>query len=498
MSELLAKDWFLWGAVLIVIFPLAAIVLGEASDRLRRRQLPMEGVARQVRNLVLPLVVLFFFLTRVLGFDTGGVSVRMIETALWLGVLWVALSAVSALVFQGAEAGSWRARTPKLFLDLTRFFMVLVGAAFVLSAVWNRDLGGLLAALGVGSIVLGFALQDTLGNLMAGIALLFERPFGVGDWIKVGNIEGAVVEMNWRSVRLRTLERDLMVVPNSVLGKEIITNTNQPTTLHAERIPIAFSFDAPPNRVKQVLEQVALSLPDVVHDPAPKVETMGYGDDRILYEAKLYTENLRRIPRIRDGFTTRAWYAAQRHGLKLPMPMRTVFSLELDPESQKEVIVPVTAEELAAVPALATLEAADLENAAREATRLRFASREDVLLEGERSEAVYAILAGRCSLLVREGDGAEREVVQLSSGEVFGERSLLSHEPSPATITALEDLEVARIPSGLLREALDRSAVVARVMAELIDGRAKALDRVRRAGDSPVERSPQAGTMPPG
>jgi small-conductance mechanosensitive channel len=480
MPEILTRDWLLWGAGLIIVFQVGVIALGEASDRLKRRGLPMETVARQLRNLVLPLVVVFLFLTKVIGLDPGGAPVRMVATALWLGVLWVALTAVSAMVFQGAEEGTWRARTPKLFLDLTRFFMVLVGAAFVLSAVWNRDLGGLLAALGVGSIVLGFALQDTLGNLMAGIALLFERPFSVGDWIKVGDIEGAVVEMNWRSVRLRTLERDLMVVPNSVLGKEIITNTNQPTTLHAERIPIAFSFDAPPNRVKHVLERVALSLPDVVRDPRPKVETMSYGDDRILYEAKLYTENLRRIPRIRDGFATRAWYAAQRHGLKLPMPTRTVFSLELDPESQKEVVVPVASEELAAVPSLSTLESADLARAAREATRLHFASREDVLLEGERCGDVYAVLGGEGALFVRDASGGVREVARLSSGDVFGERSLLSHEPSPVTITALEDLEVARIPARVLRDALDRSSAVATAMAELIDARAKAVEGVRQ------------------
>ncbi len=113
---------------------------------------------------------------------------------------------------------SWRSRAPKLFQDLIRLLLVAIGAAIVLSVVWRQDLGGLIAALGVGSIVLGLALQETLGNLMAGIALFFEKPFSAGDWISVGGKSGQVVQITWRSVHLRTAERNLLVLPNSTAG----------------------------------------------------------------------------------------------------------------------------------------------------------------------------------------------------------------------------------------------------------------------------------------
>ena len=99
------------------------------------------------------------------------------------------------LVFENAAKESWRSRAPKLFQDLIRLLLVVIGAAIVLSVVWRQDLGGLIAALGVGSIVLGLALQETLGNLMSGIALFFERPFSVGDWISVGGKSGQVVQI---------------------------------------------------------------------------------------------------------------------------------------------------------------------------------------------------------------------------------------------------------------------------------------------------------------
>ncbi len=171
------------------------ILLGEAIYRADRRTLPIGGIFRALRNIVLPLAVLFVFLTRLLEFERESVPVRLVETALWISVVYAVLLVFNVLVFENAAKESWRSRAPKLFQDLIRLLLVVIGAAIVLSVVWRQDLGGLIAALGVGSIVLGLALQETLGNLMSGIALFFERPFSVGDWISVGGKSGQVVQI---------------------------------------------------------------------------------------------------------------------------------------------------------------------------------------------------------------------------------------------------------------------------------------------------------------
>ena len=210
---------------------------------------PLGGTLRAVRNLLIPMAALLLLAVLALGWDAGpdagpdgkdhpltgrNITVRILETLLWIVVIHVVLSSASATLFAKAGGSTWRARVPKLFLDLARSSLVLLGIAFVLSAVWGKDLGTLLTALGVGSIVLGLALQDTLGNLMAGIALLFEKPFGIGDWIKVQERIGKVTNMNWRAVRILTRSRDELIVPNSILGKEIIQNLSKPTGVHAE------------------------------------------------------------------------------------------------------------------------------------------------------------------------------------------------------------------------------------------------------------------------
>jgi small-conductance mechanosensitive channel len=106
---------------------------------------------------------------------------------------------------------------------------------------------------------------------MAGIAVLFEQPFQVGDWITVGSITGEVMEMNWRSVRVRTRARDLVVVPNSVIGKETLINLSRPTRTHGETHTLGFSYDDPPNKVKRVLSRVVLSTRGVLADPPPAI-----------------------------------------------------------------------------------------------------------------------------------------------------------------------------------------------------------------------------------
>ena len=160
MTDLLTSDWFVWGIGLILVFQLLVILLGEAIYRADRRTLPIGGIFRALRNIVLPLAVLFVFLTRLLEIERESVMVRLVETALWTSVVYAVLLIFNVLIFENAAQGMARG-APKLFQDIIRLLLVVIGAMIVLSVVWRQDLGGLIAALGVRSIVLGLALQAT-------------------------------------------------------------------------------------------------------------------------------------------------------------------------------------------------------------------------------------------------------------------------------------------------------------------------------------------------
>ena len=185
---------------------------------------------------------------------------------------------------------AWQSRVPNLILNIARLFFILLGIAFIISAIWNIDLGQMLAALGVGSIVLGLALQDTLGGLFAGITLISARQFQIGDWLKTNDVIGQVISINWHSVTLKTFEEDLLVIPNSVLASNTFYNYSRPDKIHMERVTTIFSDDHPPNMVREALMEAALSTPGVLHDPRPMIHLRDLKEDGA-YEAMLYYDD---------------------------------------------------------------------------------------------------------------------------------------------------------------------------------------------------------------
>ena len=130
--------------------------------------------------------------------------VRVVATVFGFVVLVLLLSGLNATLFQGAPEGTWRKRIPSIFLDVARFALIAVGVGLVFAYIWGANVGGLFTALGVSSIVLGLALQNSVGQIISGLLVLFEQPFQLGDWIDTPSARGRVVEVNWRATHIDT------------------------------------------------------------------------------------------------------------------------------------------------------------------------------------------------------------------------------------------------------------------------------------------------------
>lgn len=396
-------------------------------------------------------------------------------------MLHASLSLVNAVLFAEAEANTWRARVPKLLIDLSRLFLVLLGTAIVLAAVWKADLAGLAAALGVSSIVLGLALQDTLGSVMSGIALLFERPFIVGDWLRIGDLVGQVIDINWRAVRLQTLEREMVIIPHQVVGKEVIRNYSKPIRLHAERVRIGFSYDDPPNLAKQVLRSTALSTQGILAEPEPQILTISYDDFAITYEVKFFIEDYKDLEQIRDMFMTRVWYAAQRQNLTIPFPTQTLY--HFDGTKSKADSTSKKFADLQSIPAFTPLtrDREDLNGLPQPVILQHFGVGEKVMQQGYPGNALYIIIAGQAVMTITNDSGNEDEVVALTRSEFCGEMALFSGELSAVSVTAVEDLEVMGIYSNVVNEMIERQPSLAREIGQIIEARRKAIQVVKQA-----------------
>lgn len=456
MNISLAEDWLLWGVILIVGFPLLMLALSELALRLDRRHRPLVKVVRELRNWVFPMAGLFFLLTKVLNVSEDRLPIQLIETLAWIALIVAAISFANIVLFTDAKPNSWQANLPKLFRDLIRTVLILIGGALVLSTVFNQDLSGLLATLGVGSIVIGLALQDTLGNLFSGVALLFERPFEVGDWLEVNGQEGKVIEVNWRSVHLVTRQLEQLIVPNSALAGAVIRNYNKPAARCMLVIDVGFSYDDPPNKVKRVMKEVALDTKGVLKNPEPIVVTASYDDSSIAYKVKVYIANYDDALAITNDFMTRIWYAARRSGLAIPFPIRDVYHHQV-PKVASEDTLRRLASYMKSLPSLAMVEDEVLEEIAPQVTLAHFGRGESVLVQGQIDVEMHFIMAGQAQVFLTTHEGRRQTLAELGRGEFFGYAALLANEPNPAAVIAIEDLEVLVIETDAVQKMLNKN-----------------------------------------
>ena len=456
MNLSLSDDWLAWGLGLMIGFPLIMVGLSELILQLQQRQHSMVRVVKELRNWVMPLAALFFFLTKVLGQPETILPIQIVEMLAWVSLIVVALSFVNVLLFTGARMGTWQAEMPKLFRDLVRSVLIAAGIAIVLQAVFGVNLQGAFVGLGVGGVVLGFALQDTLGNLFSGVALLFERPFEIGDWLEVDGQTGKVIEVNWRSVHIVTRDLEQLIVPNSVLSQAVIRNYNRPQPRHVEPVDIGFSYDDAPNTVKRVMYETAMDTDGVLKHPAPVIQTISYDDFSIAYRVRLFLEDYSEVPRIRDEFVTRIWYAARRNGLSIPFPIRDVFHHHIPKISADEPLMRL-ARYMKSLPTLAMVDDDVLEALAPQATLGHFGRNESVIHQGQTDVKVHFVLAGSAIATFTDTRGRSHTVCEMTRGDFFGYSALLAREPSPMTVTATSDLEVLILEIDAVQKILSRT-----------------------------------------
>ncbi|MFM1848302.1 MAG: hypothetical protein RL417_1776 [Pseudomonadota bacterium] len=476
---------------------LLGIVLTWGIAVCARRGHPLVYTLRSIRNLLLPSGVALGYLEFVLDLSLQSRVMRVVETIFWISAIWVALSFIRVVLHEKHGKSTWRSKVPGLFVDLVRFTLVVVGALLVVALVWDGNLTSAFATLGVGSLVLGLALQDTLGNLMAGIALLFERPFQVGDWIKVGDTIGEVIESNWRAVRVQTRSLDSVVIPNSVLGKEKIENYSRPTRAHGFDLEVSFSYQDPPNKVKSTLIECARLTTDILPSGI-SVRLKAYQDSSILYGTRVFTERFDRLPEIRAEFMTHIWYAARRAGITIPYPIRTVYRTEvppgpvLDPQVERRDI-------LGRVSLFSALSAEELHYLAESATFVEFAAGEPIVRQGESGQTMYVVRRGRATVSVCAPGSAESKIVaEVGSGDFFGEFAILTGEPRHASVIAVEDIELVAVSKIALERIFEKRPKLVEEIVAVIEARkhglklAKELPSLSPAEQHEVERESKA------
>ena len=224
---------------------------------------------------------------------------------------------------------------PPLLPRVIMGLVYVISAAITLRVIFPKlELGGLIATSAVTSLVLGLALQPILSNFFAGLVISVERPFRINDWIRVGEHDGRVVAITWRTTHLRTRENDNLVIPNNKLAEERVMNYYYPHPMHLERITVGAAYKDAPYRVRGALLTSAANVPGVLDKPTPEVFVKAFEDSAVLYELRVWTEDVAQAPRLASEIRARIWEQFRKEGITIPYPIRT---LELPPRAPRKV-----------------------------------------------------------------------------------------------------------------------------------------------------------------
>jgi small-conductance mechanosensitive channel len=218
-----------------------------------------------------------------------------------------------------------RAGVPPLIRNLAILVCALL--AFVTLLRWcfpELSLTPLLVTSGAVSIVVGLAVQDMLTNVLAGVVLSTDQPFRVGDWIRIGDVEGAVAQIGWRATKILTREEDHVNVPNWTIVKERVTNFDQPSSLHVRPVHVAVSYETPPALAVNALLEAASRVEGVLKSPRPHVHFRDYLDSSLLYELRVFIDNFASAYAVESEVRKEIWYSFKRHGITIPFPQRDV------------------------------------------------------------------------------------------------------------------------------------------------------------------------------
>ncbi|HEU0209091.1 MAG TPA: mechanosensitive ion channel family protein [Candidatus Udaeobacter sp.] len=378
---------------------------------------------------------------------------------------------------------------PHFLREMVALVVFLFALLLVLSLVYHAEaqLKGLLAGSGIIAIILGFAGQNLFGGIIAGISLQISRPYKVGDWLQVGERYAEVMEINWRSTRLRTNDAIYLDIPNNEIVRQTIINLHYPTQVHAMRIRVGIDYKHPPNRVKDALMRATKNAELVLREPPPRIFLVDFADHAVTYEIKFYMGNHAAINEVNDAIRTNIWYELKRQRISIPFPTRT---LQLERRSKDA--VPEEREKARTIlredPIFQCLEEEQLDSLIIRSQLNRFGRGERVIEEGAAGDSMFVLLRGTANVSVAR-NGAPLLVGILRAGDLFGEMSLLTGEPRTATVRAEHDCEVLEISKAVMSEVLHAAPQCLDQLSELLAKRKMETEGIVREATPTAEQT---------
>ncbi|WP_243310229.1 mechanosensitive ion channel family protein [Fundidesulfovibrio agrisoli] len=370
--------------------------------------------------------------------------------ALYVLLAWLAFRAFLHDVYGGMYMARIKGRPAnKILLSLISFMGMLALAGLGLHGILGVDVGSLMTSSAILTAVVGLSMQDTIGSLFSGLLIQTEKPFQVGDWIKVGDQEGQVAEITWRYTKLVTFTQNQVLIPNNAIAKERLQNISQPIPQVSVVVNLPAPLHAPPVKVMSALEDVLRRSRLVAPLPAPRVRLIEIGQDHMLFRATFYATGFEDTVAARSEVLAGTWYEFRKLGIEFPAPRRVMLKEQERPCPHPPADV---VKLLGGSGLFAGMHNRELELLAEFAGMRAYLPGSSIVTRGQSGTTMFIIADGGVSVRV-----GEKELATLGPGDMFGEMALLTGEPRSADVVATQNTTCLEIDREAFRTVLEHN-----------------------------------------
>jgi len=403
-----------------------------------------------------------------------------LNTLILFFVMIVSVKVTAYFLFDFFFGSKLNIRYPRLIKDIVTIILYIVGILLIVKYQLHIELTVFLASSAILTVVVGFALQDILGDLFSGIAINLDESLGIGDWIHTGNFEGKIEQFLWRSIKIRTTDNTLVLIPNRIASKQEVHRLGHKDEPFALRLKIGISYDNSPDTVISSIIEVLDAIPIVLKDPAPIVMVNEFQDSSILYDVKFWMTDYSQKDPIKSEIRRKAWYTFKRNNIRIPFPVRDVY-IRKAPQTE-DIRHELTREQWIAVlkknETFNTFSQEQLESLVRGIEIIYYGKGEFLIKEGEVGAYFYHILEGEAEVIKNN-----KVIAHLRDDDYVGEMSLFTGDKTTADVRVSKESKILRLSSGKFREAVKMNEHMARKLSEVIALRKNQLQEFKEKED---------------
>lgn len=406
---------------------------------------------------------------------------RILKILLWMALVIAVVRFLAFFILKTAYRTSKQPEVSSLLKTVSSIVIYIISFFIIFQTQYpGVELTPLFTGSTILGIVVGLALQETLGNLFAGIAMQADQPFQVGDVVQFSNRGSGVVEsVSWRGVKIRTFQNKLLVISNAVLGKEMIEVAPK-GNLNARVVFFNTEYTDSPTKIIHVVRDAVRQVENVTNKIRPVVRIRNLAESGVEWEVKYWLEDYAKHNDTDALIRERIWYVFNRERIVFSSPTLTVNRGTAPPEIAPEEAVNTIVDHLNRVSIFAPLSDDETEQLANASKSRVYAPGEAIVRQGKEGNSMFVILSGSVRVQIPEGS-YQKTINRLAKDDFFGEMSLLTGEPRSASVIAEEETEVLQIRKEALKPIFENNPDLVKTIVELIEERRELLTSLQES-----------------